>query len=162
MATNPDPSIELATTDGDTRTLAQWCTLFHLCLVILPDRLEASAWVPVAEKIFATFGDADCHTAFVVTSNAAITKRILGDAEQEWMTFVDPDRALVNGLGLERLPALVHLRQDTSLGSVAQGWDPKTWQSTVKEIAAAMAWTTPELAATGGPAPTEGWLVSAL
>jgi hypothetical protein len=162
MATDPDPTLELATSNGDSRTLAAWSTLFHLVLVVLPDRPEARAWVPVGEKIFATFGDADCHTAFVVTGNASIASRVIGDAEERWLTFVDPDRVLVNALGLTHLPALVHLRQDTSVGTVAEGWDAHDWQRAAREIARAMAWTAPDIAALREPSPTQGWAVSAL
>ena len=42
MAKNPDPTLELATSAGVTRTLDDWTTMFHLCLVILPDRPEAA------------------------------------------------------------------------------------------------------------------------
>ena len=123
MAKNPDPSLELTSSKGVTRTLDDWATMFHLCLVILPDRPEASTWVPVGRRIFAVFGDADCHTAFVVTGNEQIARRILGSAERDVLTFIDPDHAFVRSLGLEHLPAFVHLRQDTTLGDAAEGWN---------------------------------------
>ena len=49
---------------------------------------------------------------------------MLGDAADEALVFVDPDRTLIESLGLERLPAFVHLRQDTTLVAAAEGWDP--------------------------------------
>ena len=61
MAKNPDPTLKLTSSKGVTRTLDDWSTMFHLCLVILPDRPEASVFVPIAQRIFATFGDADCR-----------------------------------------------------------------------------------------------------
>ncbi|MGZ4804009.1 MAG: hypothetical protein ACXV9P_15505, partial [Acidimicrobiia bacterium] len=95
MAKNPDPTLELATSKGVSRTLDDWSTMFQMCLVILPDRPEASAWVPVARRIFGVLGDSDCRTAYVVTGSAQIAKRILGDEELNQATFVDPDRTLV-------------------------------------------------------------------
>jgi hypothetical protein len=159
VAKNPDPTLELTTSKGVSRTLDDWSTMFQLCLVILPDRPEASAWVPVAQRIFSVLGDSDCRTAYVVTSNAAIARRILGDEEADQATFVDPDRALVKSLGLEHLPALVFLRQDTTVGAAAEGWDPAAWQQVAKEVARAMKWSVPEVAPPGAgvPAPTAGW-----
>jgi hypothetical protein len=159
MANNPDPTLKLATSKGVTRTLDDWSTMFHLCLVILPPRPEAAVFLPIADRIFAVFGDADCRTAFCVMGNEFIARGVLGEHEDRYMTFVDPDGALVKSLGLERLPALVHLRQDTTLVAAAEGWDPDEWQSVVKEIAKAMAWTYPEIAHPGDPAPTPGWPV---
>jgi hypothetical protein len=156
---SPDPTLKLTTSKGVTRTLDDWSTMFHLCLVILPPRREASAYIPIAERIFAVFGDADCHTAFCVTGNEFIARGVLGDAEDKYLTFIDPDREFVASLGLTHLPAFVHLRQDTSLVASAEGWDPEEWQRVVKEVAKAMAWSFPEVARAGDPPPTAGWPV---
>jgi hypothetical protein len=157
VAKDPDPTLELTSIKGVTRTLDDWSTMFHLCLVVLPDRPEASAWVPVARRVFRTFADADCHAAYCVTGTENIARRILGDAEQEAVVFVDPDRSFVRSLGLERLPAFVHLRQDTTLVAAAEGWDPREWQRVAREVGKAMAWTVPEVAGPSDPAPTPGW-----
>jgi hypothetical protein len=159
LAKNPDPSLKLTTTKGVTRTLDDWSTMFHLCLVILPPRPEANVFVPIAKRIFAVFGDADCRTAFCVCGNDFIARGVLGDAEDRYLTFIDPDRAFAESLGLTRLPAFVHLRQDTTLGASAEGWDPEEWQRVVNEVAKAMAWSHPEVAKPGDPPPTPGWPV---
>ena len=161
MAKNPDPSLQLTSLGGITRTLDDWSTMFHLCLVILPDRPEAAGWVPVARRIFRTFGDADCHTAYCVTAAPPIAERILGDAASEALVFVDPDRALVQSLGLERLPAFVHLRQDTTLVAAAEGWDRREWQRVAREVGKILAWTVPEVSGPGDPRPTAGWAAAA-
>jgi hypothetical protein len=158
---NPDPTLVLTTTIGVERTLDDWSTMFQLCLVVLPARSEASAYIPVAQHIFATFGDSDCTCAYVVTGSAEVARRILGDEEARELTFVDPDHALVDSLGLERLPALVYLRQDTSVGAAAEGWDPREWQRAVREMAQAIAWTFPEVASAGGPPRGTDWPVAA-
>jgi hypothetical protein len=139
VANNPDPSLKLTSLKGVTRTLDDWATMFHLTLVILPSRPEASDWVPVARRIFRVFRDADCRAGYCVTGPPTVARRILADAADEVLVFVDPDRALVQSLGLERLPAFVHLAQDTSLVAAAEGW------------------SVPEVAGPGDPATTPGW-----
>lgn len=157
MAKNPDPMLELTTSRGVTRTLDDWSTMFQLCCVVLPGRPEAAAWIPVAQKIFATFGDSDCTCAYVVTGPAEVARRVLGPAERDEITFVDPDHTLVTSLGLERLPAFVALRQDTSVVAAAEGWNASEWHAVAKEIARAQKWTTPELTGRGMPPKSEGW-----
>jgi hypothetical protein len=157
VAKNPDPSLKLTSLKGVTRTLDDWATMFHLTLVILPGRPEASAWVPIARRIFRVFGDADCRAGYCVAGTATVARRVLGDAADEALVFVDADRALVQGLGLERLPAFVHLAQDTSLVAAAEGWDPREWQEVARAVAKAMAWSVPEVSGPGDPPPTPGW-----
>ena len=159
MAKNPDPNLKLTSTKGVTRTLDDWSTMFHLCLVILPPRPEAAVFIPIAERIFKVFGDADCHTAFCVVGNEFIAKAVLGEAEHRYLSFVDADGELVSSLGLTHLPAFVHLRQDTSLVAAAEGWDPVAWQAVAKEVGKAMAWSVPTVAAAGDPPATPGWPV---
>jgi hypothetical protein len=159
MARSPDPSIKLTSSKGVTRTLDDWSTMFHLCLVVLPPRPEAARWVPIARRIFAVLGDADCRTAYCVVGNEFIAKGVLGDAEDEALTLCDPDGELVKSLGITHLPALVHLRQDTSLSAAAEGWDPAEWQRVAKELGKAMSWSHPEVSGPGDPPPTKGWPV---
>lgn len=161
MAKNPDPTIKIATSKGVTRTLDDWTTMFHLCLVVLPPVPEAAAWVPVGRRLFATFGDADCRCAYLVAGSEPVAERILGETEARVLTFVDPSLAVVHSLGLEQLPAFVHLRQDASVVAAAEGWDPRDWQRVAREVGKAMAWTVPEVAGPGDPRPTAGWPVSA-
>jgi hypothetical protein len=159
MAKNPDPLLKITTSTGITRTVDDWSTMFHLCLVILPARPEASAWVPVGQRIFNTFGDADCHTAFVVTGPDLVAERVIGPDEKSAMVFIDPDKELVHSLGLERLPAFVHLRQDTTLVAAAEGWNAREWQRVAREVGKALAWTVPEVSGPNDPPSFEGWPV---
>ena len=160
MAKNPEPTLELTTSKGVTRTLDDWATMFHLLLVVLPARTEATVFVPIAQRIFATFGDADCTTAYVVTGPETVAERLLGPTASREVIFVDPDLELTKSLGLERLPAFVHLRQDTSLGAATEGWNAKEWQRVAREVGKAMAWTVPEVAGPGDPPAFEGWPVA--
>jgi hypothetical protein len=159
VAKNPDPNLKLTSTKGVARTLDDWSTMFHLCLVILPPRPEAAVFIPIAKRIFQVFGDADCRTAFCVVGNEFIARGVLGDAENDYLSFVDPDAELVTSLGLTHLPAFVHLRQNTTLVAAAEGWDPHAWQQVAKEVAKSMAWSVPTVAGAGDPPPTPGWPV---
>jgi hypothetical protein len=98
VAKNPDPTLELASTKGVSRTLDDWSTMFHLCLVILPPRPEAAVFIPVAERIFKHFGDADCRTAFCVVGNEFIAKGVLGEAESRYLSFVDENGELAKSM----------------------------------------------------------------
>jgi hypothetical protein len=160
VAQNPNPQLALTSYKGVTRTLDDWATVFNLAIVLLPDRPEAAAFVPVVERIFATFGDSDVRTIVCIPSTAAITKRILGADVDRWLVWCDPDGALPASLGLERLPAFVHLRQDTTLVTAAQGWSPTEWQKVSDEIARHEHWTSPIVSGRGDPAPTPGWPIA--
>ena len=135
VAKNPDPTLELSTSQGVTRTLDDWSTMFHLCLVILPDRPEAAAGSPSPVGSSTSSATATARTAYVVTGTAPIAERILGDDDERRGDFIDPDRTLVGSLGLEHLPAFVFLRQDTTVGAAAEGWDPAEWQQVAREVA---------------------------
>ena len=159
MPKSPDPNIKLTSTKGVSRTLDDWSTMFHLCLVILPPRPEAAMFIPIAKRIFQVFGDADCRTAFCVVGNEFIAHGVLGDTEDDYLSFFDPDGEFVASLGLTHLPAFVHLRQNTTLAAATEGWDPSAWQAVAKEIGKSMAWSVPTVAGPGDPAPTPGWPV---
>ena len=160
MAQNPDPQLAITSLAGVTRTLDDWTTVFNLAMVVLPDRPEGRAFMPVIERIFATFGDSDVRTVVCVPSTTAVTRRILGDAADKWLVFCDPDKAFVNSLGLERLPAFVHIRQDTSLVAAAQGWSPTEWQKVADELAKHQHWTSPQVAGRNDPPPSPGWPIA--
>jgi hypothetical protein len=161
VAKNPDPTLEITTSKGVSRTIDDWSTMFQLSLVILPDRPEAANWIPVAQRIDAVLGDSDVRTAYVVTGAPQIAQRILGPEEDRVLTFVDPDRALVQSLGLEHLPSFVFLQQDTTVGAAADGWNAPEWQRVAKAIAKAMKWSVPEIAPPGRDVPPAfaGWSV---
>jgi hypothetical protein len=161
VAQNPDPQLVITSLTGVTRTLDDWATVFNLAMIVLPDRPEGNAFVPVIERIFATFGDSDARTVVCVPSTAAIARRMLGDrVAEQWLVFLDPDKALVSSLGLERLPAFVYLRQDTSLVAAAQGWSPTEWQKVADDVAKHQNWTSPVVTGKGDPPPGPGWPIA--
>ena len=144
MAKNPDPNLKLTSTKGTTRTLDDWSTMFHLCLVILPPRPEASVFIPIAERIFKVFGDADCRTAFCVVGNDYIARGVLGAAEDEHAhRFVAIDllakllQPVVHRHGhrvartgaIEHQPgdAIFHIEQDLGLAHWEVRTTPSAW-----------------------------------
>src|SRR3954449_1093133 len=128
VAKNPDPALELSNLQGVARSLDDWATIFNLAIIMLPARTEASAWNVVISRIYATLGDSDVRTTIWVPSTVAITRRILGDLADRYLVFCDADGALATSPLIARIPAFVHLRQDTSLVGAAQGWSPTEWQ----------------------------------
>lgn len=152
MATNPDPALELTTLSGKTRTLYDWNTIFHLCLVFLPARADVSSWITIGQKIFRTFGDADCHCAFVIAGDAETARRVLGRVANQHLVFCDPESAFIKSLGLTRLPAFVHIRQNATLEAAAEGWDPQAWQQVADGLGRAMAWSVPDIPDSPAPA----------
>lgn len=157
VAHNPDPTIPLTTIKGVTKSLDDWMTMFHLCLIVLPGRPEASIHLPVAKRILDVFRGADCRTAYLVTGNERSATRVLGAEAEEHLVFCDPESAFVSSLGLTRLPAFVHLNLDTTLVAAAEGWNPREWNAVATGLATAMAWTKPAIPSAKDPAPSEGW-----
>ena len=142
---------------GDTRPVEEWTTTFQLALVALdPYTQESAALLPTAGRILRTFAEADCRTAFLVTCDEADARQFLGPWVTELMVFVDPDRRSVEGLGIERLPAFVHVDQaDTVIGR-AEGWDPAEWRDVAAELARVMSWRRPTIPDATDPRPFEG------
>jgi hypothetical protein len=157
VAQNPDPLLPLTSIKGVTRTLDDWTTMFNLAIVFLPSRKESSGFVRVIDRMFETFKDSDARTTVCVAANPTITRRILGADADRWLIFCDPEATFAGSLGLERMPAFVHIRQDTTLVAAAQGWSPTEWQRVANEIARLQHWTAPVVAGRGDPPPMPGW-----
>ncbi len=131
--------------------------MFHLVLVALDPYTYESAWIlKTVARILRVYNDADCRVALLVTATPAEARMFLGPYADEFLTFADPDREAVKALGLERLPALVHIRQDLSVAGASEGWDPPAWKAITERLSRAMGWTRPVIPAAGDPAPYEG------
>ncbi len=149
--------VALTPINGSSHTLAQWLTTFHLVLGALDPFTSESAWLlPTVARIFRVYDQADCRVAILVTCTAEEARQFLGPYAREFLTFADPDREAVKGLGLERLPALVHIRQDLSVAGAAEGWYPNEWRSVTDELSRAMSWSRPAIPGPRDPAPYEG------
>ncbi|MGI8791965.1 MAG: hypothetical protein ACR2H3_02095 [Acidimicrobiales bacterium] len=157
MANDPSPELELTPLDGKPRTVRMWLTTFHLSMVVVDPYTNESSWVlPTACRVLQNFEETDCRVAFVVTAEADDAKRFLGPWAKEILTFVDPDRKVVAGFGLERLPAILHVDMGGQLVSSAEGWDPDAWQNVTDGLAAVTSWTGPVLPGTKDPGPFAG------
>jgi hypothetical protein len=157
VPTDAPADVALTPINGSPHTLEQWLTTFHLVLGVLDPFTSESAWLlPTVARIFRVYDEADCRVAILVTCTAEEARQFLGPYASEFLTFADPDREAVKNLGLERLPALVHIRQDLSLAGVAQGWNPPEWRSLTDELSRAMSWSRPAVPGRSDPAPYEG------
>jgi hypothetical protein len=94
--------------------------------------------------------------SFLVTCSADEAREFLGPWAKEFLTFVDPDRSVVRSLGLERLPALVHVNMDHQVEGKAEGWQPDDWREVTDHLAKVMSWSRPTIPEPGDPVPYEG------
>jgi hypothetical protein len=126
-------------------------------LVVLDPFTHESAWMlPTAARILQVFAQADCRVAWLVTGTADEARMFLGPWADEMQTFVDPDRVAVKELGLERLPALVHLGMQGRVEGVAEGWHPEEWRRAVEQLAKVLSWKAPVIPGPRDPGPFEG------
>ncbi len=161
VAKNPDPLLPITSYAGRTRTLDDWATVFNLAIVVLPDRPEGAGFVPIIDRIFATFGDSDVRTIICVPSSPAIAKRIVG-AHDRRLVGVVRSRA-----GVRRQP---RARTAAGLRAPAPGHDARRvarragarreWQKVANEIARHEHWTSPIVSGQGDPSPTPGWPIA--
>ncbi len=147
----------LTSLGGETRPIDEWTTTFHLALVVLDPYTYESSWIlETAGRILRNYAEADCRTAFLVTAGPDDARAFLGPWCEELLVFVDPDRVGVKGLGLDRLPAFVHVNQAAQVDSWAQGWDPDEWRAVAVNLAEAMRWRRPTIPELDDPVPYQG------
>lgn len=157
MATDAPADLSLTPLKGEPRTLSEQLTTFHLAVVILDPFTNESAWLlETAGKVLDTFREADVRAAFAVTGTADQAREFLGPWADRLLTFADPDRELVKGLGLEYLPAFVHIGPDGTTNGAAEGWDPLEWRAVADQLAKVMSWKRPSIPAPGDPVPYPG------
>ena len=157
MARDPSGDLELTTIDGERRSVREWLTNFHLLLVCLDPYTSESAWVlDPGERVLSVFSEADCRVAWLATADAEGARTFLGPLSREYLTFADPDRAAVRGMGLERLPALVWLKTDLTIGGAAEGWEPAEWKAICDKLAEVMSWKGPLIPERTDPASFAG------
>ena len=131
--------------------------MFHLVVVALDPYTYESSWLlETAGRILDEFVGADCRAGWLVTADEADTKRFLGPWADRYITFCDPERAAVRAVGLDSLPALVHVGNDLSVIGAAEGWDPETWRPITDNLGRMMAWSRPVVPAPNDPLPFAG------
>ena len=152
MATDPPADLELQPLRGDARSIREWLVNFHLCAVVLDPFTNESSWIlETAGRLLQTYSAADVRVAFVVTGTADEARQFLGPWADRVLTFADPDRAAVRGLGLEQLPALVHLNTSGAVEDAAEGWDPDSWGRVLDNLSRILSWSRPVLPGPGDP-----------
>ena len=145
---------------GEPRTLEEWVTTFHLAVVAIDPYTDQSAWIlETAGRVLANFAEADCRVGWLVTADGDDARAFLGPWADRFLTLLDPSKAVVKGLGLERLPAFVHIRQDLAVVGAAEGWRPKEWESVAENLGRVMSWSHPVIPLPGDPTPFEGTAV---
>ena len=157
MVSNPPADLSLQPLTGQARSIEEWLTTFHLASVVIDPYTVESAWVlPTAARVLRSFRDAAVRVNFVVTADDADARAFLGPLADEFLVFVDPDRAAVKALGLDTLPAFVFVLEDGTVGASAEGWDARTWAHVADVIATTTSWSRPVLPIAGDPAPFAG------
>ena len=157
MVSDAPADLALAPLNGRARSLPEWLTVFHIVVVALDPFTSESAWLlPTVARILRVYDDADCRVALLATCTEAEARQFLGPYAEEFLTFFDPEREVVKALDLDRLPALVHIRQDLSVGGSAEGWQPDAWRVVTSELSRAMSWSKPIIPGPRDPAPYEG------
>lgn len=157
MASGALADLEVRTAGGEGRTVDQWLTTFALVLVAVDPYTNESSWIlDTATRLLDDFRGADCRTGWLVAADERDARRFLGPLADRHLTLVDPDRRFIAALGLERLPALVHVRQDAEVVNRAEGWHPDEWQVVTDTLGTMMSWSRPKLPVAGDPGPFEG------
>jgi hypothetical protein len=142
---------------GKGRPLMEWLTTFHLASVVLDPYTNESSWLlHTAIRILEEFRGADVRINLVVTADAADTRAFLGPFTEQFLVFSDPERKIVEAMGLTELPAFVFTRVDGVVAAAAQGWNAEQWEAVADSIAATTSWSSFELPAPGDPSAFHG------
>jgi len=157
MATDPPADLTLSPINGEALSIDDWLTTFSLALVVLDPYTNESAWLlETAGRVLTHFTEADCRSAFLVTSSAEDAKAFLGPWADRVLTFADPDRTAVKALGLNEVPAFLYIRGDRNVVAAAEGWDPTEWREVAQALAKAMSWSAPLIPGADDPSPYAG------
>ncbi|MCH7788267.1 MAG: hypothetical protein IH940_02385 [Acidobacteria bacterium] len=157
MAQDPKLDTVLSSITDEDRTLSEWLTTFPLAVVALDPFTYESAWIlDTASRILGTYRGAGVRVGWLVAADADGARSFLGPLADEFLTFADEDRSLIGSLGLEALPAFVYIRQDGTLGSAAEGWDPEQWRDVAAAISDVTLWNRPTIPGSGDPIAYDG------
>jgi hypothetical protein len=157
VATDPPADLTLAPINGDPRTIAEWLVTFQLAVVVLDPFTNESSWLlETSGRVLTHFTGADCRVAFLVAGTADEAKQFLGPWSDRVLTFADPDRTAIKGLGLNELPAFLHIRGDLHVAGAAEGWDPQQWREVANGLAKNNSWSAPLIPELGDPSPYAG------
>lgn len=156
MVTTP-LDLELQPLDADSRPLSEWLTTFPLLAVVLDPYTHESAWIlDTAKRVLDNFREADCRVCWILTCSIDDAKAFLGPYADDILSFADPDRTVVAGLGVEAAPAFLLVRQDGTVSAKAEGWDPDGWREVAEAVVDLTHWIRPTIPDLGDPAAYSG------
>lgn len=134
--------IELKPLIGEARPISQWVFNFPLLVAALDPYTEESAIALKATKrMLDHYEQASIRAGWVLTCDEAGARQFLGPLADEVLTFIDPDRSFVKAVGIERLPALVHIDAAANVRRVANDWNPPVWKALGDELSRLQAWS---------------------
>jgi len=141
----------LTSIQGNGFEVRDWLTSFPLLMVAIDPYTHESAWIlETAGRLMEHYAPADVRVGWLATADPDGCREFLGPWSESLLTLVDEDRSVVSALGIERLPALVHIRPDLGM-QVADGWDPQEWRAICKDLGVYLDWSTPLLPQPGDP-----------
>lgn len=153
---NPLNTVILDSIQGKGYPVRDWLTSYPLIMVALDPYTHESAWIlETAGQFLDHYTPADIRVAWLVASDDEGCREFLGPWSEKYLTFADPQRAAILGLGIEMLPALVHVRND-GYTQVANGWDPTAWRAVAETLSKQLSWSRPMIPRPGDPVPYEG------
>ena len=125
VAQNPNPLLPITSYAGVTRTLDDWATVFNIMLIVLPDRPEGAGFIPVVDRIFATFGDSDVRTVICVPSTEGDHQAHPRQRRRPVADLVAIPTARSSTASVSSaFPSFLMLRQDTQLIYRGTGLEP--------------------------------------
>lgn len=155
-APSESPSIVLDSIRGKGYPLRDWLTSYPLILVALDPYTNESSWIlETAGDLLHHYSPADVRVGWLVAADDEGCREFLGPWAERYLTFSDPDRSAILGLGLEILPSLLYIRSDG--GAIkSDGWDPIGWRTITEVMSSHLSWSRPLLPKDGDPLPYPG------
>ena len=118
--------------------------------------IDTHVFTPEVNPDVCKLPDLKGDVVVILDADAIPTDDIVSVARSLYGEFTDPDRALVRGLELERLPAFVHLDHALNVAGVAEGWQPDEWRDVASTLSKQMSWSRPVIPEAGDPPPYVG------
>ncbi len=148
--------VELDSIQGKGYPIRDWLTSYPLLVVALDPYTHESAWIlETAAQFLRHYTPADIRVGWLVAADDDGCRQFLGPLADEFITFADPDGTAIAGPGTERLPSLIHVRNDLTV-RVANGWDPDMWRAIAEQLSVELSWSRPMIPAPGDPLPYPG------
>ena len=130
VATAPSPDIALITLDGETHTVEEWLTTFHLASVVLDPYTNESSWMlktrctdPRRAPRHRRAGQLRASPARPTTPRRSSDR----SPTSSWCSAIRTGRSS-RASAWRTLPAFVFVRIDGTVPAAAEGWNPAEWR----------------------------------